>query len=289
MRRLRSSVAAAGLAGTALALALAFAPSASAASASPAPATSRTPPSVTIHSSSKNKAVSGDVYVTFHGGRYASATLSGVASGVHSRSKATLLSQAFPFKLPPVALRSEALSSSTAGARYSFSVSPAVGTRYFVEVTAPGTARPETRSRSLTIYVTSGSKFVGHYTSCNTAGNRPVCHQRFADDVYLPAGVARFELAKHVYSYLGVALAPGPVPPPPPRTLHLSKWKVSRARLSASTYLFRYSFSFYVGNDGYEFGWNVCWKDTFSTDGFGLPGHNGCGNPSVSSNTTYLG
>jgi hypothetical protein len=66
------------------------------------------------------------------------------------------------------------------------------------------------------------------------------------------------------------------------------KAKTSAPRLvSATEYKLTYSFSFRIGNDGYAWNWSACWKDTYSKDGLGLPGHHGCGNKRVRANAIY--
>ncbi|MGH9291729.1 MAG: hypothetical protein ACRDZ6_02980 [Acidimicrobiales bacterium] len=253
-------------------------------SSAPSAATAR----VTLEATSKDPVVTGDVWVQFHGVAYASATLSGLADGVPSSSRAKLFSQSFPFASPPAASRSAALRLSAGSETYTFKVTPSLATRYFVEVAAPSSSKVLARSPTVTVYVTGGGKFVGRYQSCNSGNNRPVCHQSFAVKVFLPASVARFEFSKRLYTYFAINLKPVSAPPTP-RILRLSNWKVTHSLLSPTTYEFHYSFSFQVGNDGYHWDWNSCWRDTETKDGIGLPGHHGCGNTQILTSAKYLG
>jgi len=50
-----------------------------------------------------------------------------------------------------------------------------------------------------------------------------------------------------------------------------------------------HTWSFRIGNNGYNFLQHICTKDTESKDGIGLPGHHHCGTRSFSTKTVYLG
>jgi hypothetical protein len=60
-------------------------------------------------------------------------------------------------------------------------------------------------------------------------------------------------------------------------------------RVSAGEYRYTVTFSFRIGNDGYSFGWATCTRDTEPQDGFGLPGHHGCGDKRVLETSRYQG
>jgi hypothetical protein len=65
---------------------------------------------------------------------------------------------------------------------------------------------------------------------------------------------------------------------------------ISRAtRTSVGSFARTISWSFRIGNDGYNFLPGLCTKDTEATDGLGLPGHHGCGNSKISATVGYLG
>jgi hypothetical protein len=232
--------------------------------------------------------VTGDVYVVYQGGTQASATLSGTVENVASGEVARLYAQQFPFRRPPVPAGGPViLHPAGTTARYTFRAAPSVATRYRVELFPSSTATtPLSISAARTVYVTLGATFANSQTCA-----RPVCHETFPVHVFTPASALSTEISKHWYAYFNVSLAPVKEPRPP-RVLLLGAGDAQVAaprRVSATEFELTITYSFTVGNDAYSWNWNSCLKDSEATDGIGLPGHHGCGNPSVPATASYIG
>ena len=58
---------------------------------------------------------------------------------------------------------------------------------------------------------------------------------------------------------------------------------------ATDTLHFSVQFNFILGQGGYQWKLNYCTRDSESLDGLGLPGHHGCGDPTVSASAPYLG
>ena len=90
-------------------------------------------------------------------------------------------------------------------ASYEFQVSPALATRYRVELLPSSTASaPLGTSAMATIYVVIGR--ASEYTQ--TCGRR-VCHESLFTDNYVPPSALQAEMAKPWYAYFGVNLSSG--------------------------------------------------------------------------------
>jgi serine/threonine protein kinase len=231
--------------------------------------------------------LTGDVYVIYQGGKQASAQIHGEIKGVTSGEVARLYAQRFPYDRAPAAAGSMILQPAGKIARYAFTVTPSLATRYKVELFPSSTATTALASSpASTIYVTL-SGLAGNGQKCS----RPVCHETLAVTVPVPASALSIESAKQVYPYFAVALSATKQPKTP-------QWLVLNAdaarigaphRLSAGEYGYSVSFTFRVGNDGYTWNWNACANDTETIDGLGLPGHHGCGAASIPASAAYLG
>jgi serine/threonine protein kinase len=232
--------------------------------------------------------VTGDVYVVYQGGSQASATLSGTVKNVTSGEVARVAAQQFPFRRPPVLVGGSAILRPARGAaRYTFRVTPALATRYLIEVFANSTATsPVATSPDRTVYVTLSATY-GNGQACG----RPLCHESFPIRVFAPAATLRTEIAKHWYAYFAINLAPVKEPGRPSvLLLGAGDAHVSAAqRVSATEFKLTITYSFTIGNDAYNWNWSACRKDSETTDGMGLPGHHGCGDRSVSATASYLG
>jgi serine/threonine protein kinase len=232
--------------------------------------------------------VTEDVYVVYQGGAQASAQISGQVKDAVSGEVAQLYAQPFPFHHAPVPAGSVILRPAGAKARYAFTVTPSVATRYKVEVfqnSAATSALVSSANRTVYVTVTATS---GNGQTCS----RPVCHETFRDSVPVPASALATEMAKRWYSYFGLSLGPKNVPPPPPLlTLGAGNPHVTASRqISATEFSFTITFTFRIGNDAYNWNWNACSQDTEAEDGIGLPGHHGCGDQRIPDSTTnYLG
>jgi hypothetical protein len=112
-----------------------------------------------------------------------------------------------------------------------------------------------------------------------------------ANSAATPASALKAEMRKRIYVYFGINLSPTGTPKAPKRLrLGAGGGKAAKARrLSAGEYEVTISYSFRIGNDGYYWTPGWCTKDTEPQDGLGLPGHHGCGAPTISATAYYLG
>jgi hypothetical protein len=251
------------------------------------------PPTVLpIAVTSANSVETGDVWVEYNGGKLASAQLAGTLRGVTSGEVVRLYGQSFPFDhvaapvSRPVTLHP---TGKAATARYAFQVTPALATRYRVEVFANATAAaPLVRSGFKTVYVSDSSS-----ASSPSACSRPTCHQTLTVDVFVPSSAIGTEMAKHLYVYFGATVSSSEkITPPAPATLILGSGGAKVAtpkQLSADEFSVAITFQFAVGNHGVNWLWDACTQDTESVDGMGLPGSHGCGSQTIPTSVTYLG
>jgi hypothetical protein len=260
-----------------------------AATADPAVAQAASPASVaiTISVSSKNPVITRDVLVAFQGtnGKNA-ATISGTVSGAARGEVAALYAQPFPFNKAPAPLRGKrATLHGSSAQHYSFTARPSVATRYTVRVVPASSGSSATGvSRERTVYVVTNQNLTGA-----TVCSRPVCHESLQITTQLPASAYKTEAGKKWFFYFGLRLS-RTGQPGPPKVLSLKRATISKAkRISATEFERTISFSFRIGNDGYNWLPNFCSKDTESKDGINLPGHHGCGVKRIRSSTIYLG
>jgi hypothetical protein len=250
------------------------------ASGLPALAAPAVGPTVTIAAKSLFRPVTGDIFVVFNVGRFSNAQIHGSISGATAGQVARLFVQPFPFKNAPTSAGSLTLTGPAAP--YSFTVTPTLATRYQVELFA---TIPLRTSAVVTVFVANKMTLSG-LKVCS----RPVCRQRIRVQEQVPASTLRAEISKRWFFYFGLNLSPTTTPPPP-RVLTLdTRATISRStQTGARTFVVTISWSFRIGRDGFNFNFNFCNKDTEATDGLGLPGHHGCGNPRVSASAAYLG
>ena len=244
-------------------------------------------PTITIAATSKIKPVTGFVYVGFHSGSFSIAKIHGNVTGATTGEVATLYAQRFPYTRPAKPVSSITLSPAGATTPYSFTVTPALATRYKVELFAGSTATtPLATSPAKNVYVIPGGVVKGG-GSCG----RPVCRQTLRIFTILPPSALKFEMSKHLYPYFGLRLGASAIPPPP-KWLYLNAGHASVSsprRISAGEYEQTLKFSFTIGNHSYNWSWTACLKDFVSKDGLGLPGHHGCGASRVLRTVAYLG
>lgn len=244
-------------------------------------------PAVTVAATSRNPAVTGDVFVYFLGGKYGSARIHGTITGATTGEVATLYAQRFPYTTAAKPVSSITLNATGPATAYSFTVTPTLATRYQVKVFARKSATtPLATSPRQNLYVASN----GYYTGGKTCGG-PACRETFHTYIVVPSPTLAVEMSKPLYPYFGINLSATGTPPQP-RWIYLNAGhpSVSGARqISASEFEITVMFSFTVGNDGYYFDWAACEKDTLSTDGLGLPGSHGCGAHRILGTISYLG
>jgi serine/threonine protein kinase len=242
--------------------------------------------SVAIATKSSLTPVSGYTYVGFQAGKDASAQINGQVKGATSGEVAELYAQPFPYKNAPTQAGAVILHPVGKTAKYAFQVTPSIATRYKVELFQSSTARtPLVSSAISTVYV-------GYYS---TSGNgqtcgRPVCHETFPVQIFVPASALSTEISKHWYAYLGLSLSTGKEPASPKwQQLGTGDARVTAAhRISATEFGLTVTFSFRIGNDAYSWDWSACSQGTEAEDGIGLPGHHACGDQRVLASDSYL-
>jgi hypothetical protein len=251
--------------------------------AAPPPARHAVPMSV----NSRLQPVTRNIYVVYRDGRYASAQVHGQITGTTSGEVARLYAQQFPYSRAPVPVGSVILEPAGGTASYAFTVTPTLATRYRVKLFRSSTASTPLGSSAVsTVYVT----VTGISDEARTC-QRPVCHESLHLRVKVPAAAMSTELAKQWYPYFAVRVAPGKSPPAP-RILRLGAGspKVTPSRrISRTEFRLTYSFSFRVGNHGYNWNQALCARDTEARDGIGLPGSHTCGDKQVLASAPYLG
>jgi len=225
-------------------------------------------------------------YVEYRQGADARAEVQGEIKGATSGEVAQLYAQPFPFKQAPAEIDAVILHPAGKAAKYVFTVTPALATRYKVELFQSSTAsNPLASSATSTIYVVYSGN------AANTpACSHPVCHQTLRLQIFVPASALNTEIAKHVYTYFGLTLSPTKVPAAPKYLLlGTGDPQVTTHRVSATEFDLTISFTFRIGNDGSSWNFNYCDNDTEAVDGVGLPGHHGCGEARIPDSAIYLG
>jgi hypothetical protein len=244
-------------------------------------------PTITIAATSKIKPVTGFVLVVFQDRSVSNAKIHGNITGATTGEVATLYAQRFPYTRPAKPVSSITLSPAGATTPYSFTVTPALATRYKVKLLASSTATtPLATSPKQNVYVTPGG-----FTKGGGPCGRPVCHQTLRLFTILPASALRFQMSQHLYPYFGLRLGASATPPPP-KWLYLNAGHASVSnprRISASEFEQTLKLSFTIGNHSYYWNSTACWKDSVSKDGLGLPGHHGCGASRILRTFSYLG
>lgn len=201
------------------------------------------------------------------GGVHSNARIHGNISGAAAGEVASVFAQQWPFNKAPVKVGSTTLTAATT--TYSFTVKPALYTKYAVRVFADSTSTtPLGTSVVQNLYILPNGS-VNNAQPCA----RPVCHETFRAYSNVPPSTLNTEMAKHVYPYFGIFLSPTQEPPPP-NFLYLNAGHASVApvrKINSFTFLRTISYSFTIGNNGYFWLWTACTKDTVYADGLGLP------------------
>jgi hypothetical protein len=246
------------------------------------------PTSVSIAISSARPPDTGDVYVVYDDGNDSSAQISGQVPDAASGQVARLYAQPFPFTAAPAPVASLALQPTGDSARYAFTVTPSVATRYDVEVFSSGTATtPTDRSPVSTVYVTTGAS--SSYSQNCTSGT---CVITMTFTVTVPAAEMRTEIAKPLYLYFGDTLASSGSTAPTPTSVQLGGGDAKASpnqQVSATQFRFTATFTYQVGSGDSHWAQDLCAKDSVAQDGIGLPGSHNCGDSSLHFPPGYLG
>ncbi len=235
--------------------------------------------SITIAATSKLE-VTGDAVVLFRAANsaYTTAKISGKISGAPSGSAVKLYAQPFPYRKP-----ARSVASAPAGSQYSFTVKPAIATRYYAVLNTS----PAVTSARTTVYLSSGTRV----TVKRDCVSGPVCRPQYRLYVFLPAALIKPYVSRHWFTYLGVSRSATSNNPPRPKWLDLDKRAtVSKPRrIAADEYERTIGMTFWVGNDAARWNFLVCAQDSEARDGIGLPGRHSCGIQRVSAGVAYLG
>lgn len=214
------------------------------------------------------------------------ATISGTIKGASAADEARLLAEPFgakSFKLTGQVLPLPSGSSD----RYEFPVKPSVATRYEVRVSDGSTALAT--SAPATVYVTEGSGPSSIGTHCS-AGRCTTTWKVYV--LVATTKAATTEAAKKWYLYFAID-SHLPSTKDFPKSLPLDKnASAAKARkIKALEYEVTLTFRFRttIKNPSSKIIPAGCTKDTESTDGYGLPGHHGCGAGKISTSSPYVG
>lgn len=243
-------------------------------------------PAIPLAAASGLTPLTGYVYVDYHDGGDSSAKISGSLANAAPPEVVRLYAQQFPYSAAPVAAGSVTLG---AAGGYAFTVTPALATRYQVELfkNAAATA-PMAVSATTTVYVVDIPVF-----SSRSACSRPVCHLEEIHDVFVPPSALSTEMSAQWLGYLGVNLLPsGEGEPALPSVLQLGAGDptfAQPAQIGPDEFSVTTNYTFNVGDGGYHYYSTVCAKSNEAQDGIGLPGSHGCGNATISAPFTYLG
>lgn len=245
---------------------------------------------VPISAASGSAPVTGDTFVYYNSGNLSAARVSGSVKGAARGEVVRLYARQFPYTGAPALVGSSTVNPAGGTAAYSFQVTPALATRYQVEVfgSADATA-PIGQSAATTVYVVLGEPYL--HVNCTTG--QSVCAIRVAETFYAPAAVLQREMSKHWYIYAGANSQPGPSLPPNPASLQLGGLNSavgSPQRTGSDSFTLTITLSYNHGSDATSFVWWPCAPDTEEQDGLGLPGSHGCatGN-AIPTSTPYLG
>jgi hypothetical protein len=246
-------------------------------------------PAITVSAATANNAVDGNVYVYYRVNGLANATITATVSHGTKGEVAQLTAQPYPFTAPPQVVGGPV---KITGRHQSlrFQVTPSLATRYRVQILrSSGASSALVTSNSRTVYVA----LIAHYQYTQKTCPRPRCFVTILFTVPVAQSAVQTELAKHVYVYWGINLAPSGPEPPDPTTLKLQqqlKTTDATALTSGAGYQVTLAFKFTVNQNAFRYHWNICTKADVSVDGIGLPGTSQCGNPSISAHSPgYLG
>jgi hypothetical protein len=249
------------------------------------PAHASVTPTITIAATTKFKPVTGDSFVIYHIKAYQSAKLHGTISNAAIGDVAALYAQVFPFKKP--AVRVGTIKVKSAKTAYSFTVTPLLATHYAIWLypSATSTDRLAT-SREQNLYVTTDQR-----ANAPQKCSRPVCHETFHVDTWMPASALPVEMAKHMDGYFGISLGVVKIPAAPKWLyLNAAHATVSKPhRIAGGGFENTLTFTFTVGDHSYSFLPEFCTRDTEAKDGINLPGYHDCGASRVRSSQPYLG
>jgi hypothetical protein len=246
-------------------------------------------PTISIAAKSKLTGVTkatGDVLVIFSAGSFSKAKISGSITNGTAGQIAKLYAQQFPFKKPAAPVGAPITLSSTGTSPYSFTATPTLATHYQVKLFASDGTTLVATSPTVTVYVAALALGITGGKLCQ----RPVCHQTLHLKIEVPPSALHSEMARKWYLYFGIKFSSTGIPAP--RTLRLGAGHarvLSTRKLNGHEYSVTWTYTFFIGNNGYHWIPNLCQRDVEAKDGLNLPGHHSCGNRTIATNIPYLG
>jgi hypothetical protein len=212
------------------------------------------------------------------------AVISGTVTTTVTTDTAQLMAK--PFGATTYTAVGSPLSLGTVGANdYSFNVTPSLATQYEVQVS--GAAADEGTSAAVSVYVTVASVVKSSKITCTSAR----CVQTAKVATTVPKSAYKIESGKHVYLYLAIGKERG-TKAVLPKDYTLSKASTASKAKRVNSGEFEETLKFVVPlTYGKKTVWlpNACSKDAVTKDGLGLPGHHGCGNKHIPTNSIYIG
>ena len=236
---------------------------------------------------------SGDAFVEYQNATEASAHISGEITNAVSGELVKLYAQQFPFTSAPApvgSVGSVALSPTGSTAQYSFQATPALATRYTVEVFQSSTATTPLASEAVgTVYVVMNQP--GESTTSCTGSQ---CQSTETVTVYVPASALSAQMSEPIDTYFAIAYSSSGAGPPQPETLQMGAGDPTVStpqQVSADEYRITLTFSYSSNGESYHSAWRHCTKSLEAQDGIGLPGagSNGCGSQTIQDSMTYIG
>lgn len=210
--------------------------------------------------------------------------ISGNITGAAKGDMATLWQEPFGSSTFSATTSSITLAGPTA-TPYNFAVQPSLATKYKVKVTAG--AIPVKTSATQTVFVTEGSGKPSTGTKCRSGH----CRTSLKLLIIVATGKAfRTESGKpwHFYFVLDPRF-PNNIPKFLPLYKNASASKARKITPLEYAVTLTWRYATHLRNPQRFLIANACTKDTVSIDGYGLPGHHGCGNKKISTFATYLG
>jgi hypothetical protein len=215
-------------------------------------------------------------------GNINAATISGTIRGASSADEARLLAE--PFGAKSFKFTGQVLPLASGSSGYEFPVKPSVATKYEVRVSNGSTVLAT--SAPATVYVTEGSGHNKITTSCS--GGR--CTTTWKVYILVATTKAeKTEAAKRWFLYFAIDTHLPKVPKSLPLDKDASAAKARRINALEYEVTLTFRFKTTIKNPAPDILPAGCTKDTESTDGYGLPGHHGCGASKISTSSPYVG
>jgi hypothetical protein len=278
MNKIGARLAAAALAGSVLAV-----------GQLPMTASATTTPTVSIAAKSRLVSVqkaTGHVLVIYADGNFSNAAISGSITNGTAGDIVKLYAQQFPFKTPAAPVGTPVTLSTTGTSPYSFTATPTFATHYQVELFASDGTTLLATSSTVTVYVATLGLGITGFTRCH----RPTCHETLHLRLVVPSSALHSEMARKWYPYFGIKFSTTGVPRPKTVSLGAAHARVlSTKKISGHEYAVTWTYTFFIGNHGYNWIAAICQRDIEAKDGLNLPGHHGCGNKTIRTSTAYIG